>query len=464
MVNPFLNPVFTFRALKIYWFDVKKLWNISPEKLKRFQDRALRRAVKYAYTVPVYHKKYKELKIHPNDIKGIGDLHKLPMVSKNDMREVFPNGVIPKNGNKNKLWLIRSSGSTGKPFSFYRDTFGLFRDLVYSDSVHRIVDINWRKDKLTIFGPHASPDRYDYAVKHAIVDNLKFFSSPMVNVQHIAYTYKDLNEKIEKINTFKPDYIVGPPVEIQALAFLKKKGYGKDIKPRVIVTSGGMLDGYVRSYIEDAFHCRVVDMYSSVEMGVGAIECEEGNYHVLSHYLYFECLDEKGEPVSSGEPGHVVLTRFFGKGTPFIRYSGLDDIITPLYESCPCGLYSQLIKSIDGRRVSQIKTADGKYISPVVFTRGIDAAMQSLKTDKILQYQVVQEKLDKIDLLIVIDEDRRNDPPSSDILIAEIKKEYHKIFGESIQFEVKDVKKVIGGDNPNKPPPLVISKLNKDEQ
>jgi len=458
MVNPFFNPVFTFKAVKSYWFEVDRLWNISPEKLKRFQDRALRRAVKYAYSVPVYNKKYKEVNIHPNDIKGIDDLHKLPMVSKNDMRKVFPNGIIPNNVNKNKLWLISSSGSTGKPFSFYRDTFGLFLDLVYGDRCHRIVDINWRKDRLTSFGPHDTPGRYDYAIKHAIVDNLKIFSSSMVNVQHIPYSFKDIDKKIEKINSFKPDYILAPPIEIQALATLKKKGYGKDIKPRVIVTSGGMLDGYLRSYIQDAFQCRVVDMYSSVEMSTGAIECKEGNYHVLSDYIYLEVLDDKGEPVSSGEPGNVVLTRFFGKGTPFIRYTGLEDIITPLYDTCSCGMHSQLIKRIDGRQVHQIKSPDGKYITPYIFTE----PMRILKTDKLLQYQVVQEKLDKIDILIVINEDKRNEPPSVDKLIAELKKEYYKIFGKTFEFEVKEVKKVIGSNNHSKPHSPIISKLKKE--
>lgn len=458
MVNPFLNPVFTIKAFKSYLFEVDRLWNISLDKLKRYQDKALRRAVKYAYTVPIYNKKYKEANIHPNDIKGIDDLHKLPMVSKDDMREVFPNGIVPRNTNKNKLWLISSSGSTGKPFSFYRDTFGLFHDLVYTIRGHKIVDINWKKDRITSFGPHESPGRYDYAIKHAILDNFKFFSSPMFNVQHLPYIYKDLNEKFEKINRFKPDYILAPPGEVQALATLKKKGYGKDIKPKVIVTSGGMLDRYTRSYIEDAFQCKVVDMYSSVEMSVGAIECEEGNYHVFSDYLYFEFLDEKGEPVSSGEPGHAILTRFFGKGTPFIRYTGLGDIITPIYDTCPCGLHSQLIKQIDGRRVHQIKSPDGKYITPFIFTE----PMRILKTDKILQYQVVQEKLDKIDILIVINEDKRNDPPSIDKLIADLKKEYYKIFGKTFHFEVKEVKKVIGSDDNSKLSSPIISKLKKD--
>lgn len=462
MINPFFNPIFSFKAISSYITNIDRLSRISPLKLRQFQNKKLRQVVKYCYTVPLYHNKYKESNIYPDQIKGIDDLHKLPTVSKDDIRKAFPEGVIPKNTNKNQLWKIKSSGSTGKPISFYRDTFGLLEDLIFSIRAQKVVNINWRKDRITSFGPHDSPDRYDYAIKHAILDNLKFFSNSIKTYQHLSYSFDDFAEKFEKINKFKPDYILGPPSEIQALASLKKKGHGNDIKPKVIVTSGGMLNRYVKTYIEDAFGCKVVDMYSSVEMGLAAYECEQGNYHVLSDYLYLEFLDENGEQVSSGEPGHVSLTRFFGKGTPFIRYTGLDDILTPIYDTCPCGRHTQLIKSIDGRRVHQIKSPDGKYITPIVFTRGIDAAMQSLNTDKISQYQVVQEKLDKIDLLIVINEDKKSDPPSSDKIIEEIKKQYAMLFGKSFQFDVKEVKKVIGSDIPNKTPPIVISKLNNN--
>lgn len=462
MINPFINPIFSFKALTSYALNLERLWKISPGQLKRLQDKRLRQAVKYAYTVPIYHNKYKEANIHPSDIRGTEDLHKLPTVSKDDIRKAFPEGVIPKNANQDQLWKISSSGSTGKPISFYRDTFGLLEDLIFSVRGQMVVNINWRKDKLTSFGPHNSPGRYDYAIKHAIIDNIKLFSPTLKTYQHLPYSFDDFNEKFEKINKYKPDYILGPPIEINALASLKKKGLGNDIKPKVIVTSGGMLEKKVRKNIEDAFDCKVVDMYSSVEMGLAAFQCEEGNYHAFSDYIYFEFLDENKEPVESGEPGHVSLTRFFGRGTPFIRYTGLDDILTPLYETCPCGLNSQLIKSIDGRRVHQIKTPDGKYITPVYFTRGFDTAMKALKTDKIAQYQVVQEELDKINLLIVIREEKKKDPPSNDKLIAQIKKEYKKIFGKTFKFKVEVVKKIIGSDIKNKTPAVVISKVKNN--
>jgi len=463
MVNPFLNPVFAFKAIKSYTTDIDRIWHITPEKMKRFQDRAFKKAVNYAYTVPIYNKKYKECGIHPNDIKGIDDLHKLPTVSKNDIRNEFPDGVIPKNTNKDKLWRINTSGATSKPLSFYRDTFSLFKDMIYTIRSQKLVGINWRKDVMVGMGPCDSPGRYDYAVKHAIINNLKPFFPSLASSPNMTYIYKDLDEKFKKMNDYKPDYILGAPGDIHAMAALKKKGFGKDINPKVICTSGGMLDPYSKAYIADAFQCKVYDIYSSVEMAISAVQCDEGNYHVFSDYSYLEFLDENGEPVASGEPGRVALTRFFGKGTPFIRYTGVEDIVTPLYEKCPCGLHTtQLIKQINGKQSHRIHLPDGKYVTPVFFTRGVDAAMRLLKTEKVLQYQIVQQTLKKIDILIVINEDERDKPPSVDVLFKEILKEYEKIFGDMFDFKIKEVKKVLGADNKAKPPAIILSKLNKD--
>ena len=191
MKNPFLNPVFAFKSVKSYLFDVDKIWRISPQRLKRFQDKAFRRAVKFAYTVPLYNKKYKELNIHPNDIKGIEDIRKLPTVSKNDIRNAFPDGIIPKNANRDNLWSISTSGATGKPFSFYRDTFSLFTDLIYSTRTHKFAGINIKKNKIMYMGPFNSPGRYDYVVENAIIKNLKPFFHSIANFQSVPYIYKD---------------------------------------------------------------------------------------------------------------------------------------------------------------------------------------------------------------------------------------------------------------------------------
>ena len=463
MVNPFLNPIFSFKALKSYFTDIDRIWKYNPEKMKRFQDKACRKAVRYAYTVPLYHKKYKESNVHPNDIKSVGDLHKLPTVSKNDIRVEFPDGVVPKNVNQDKLWRINTSGATSKPLSFYRDTFSLFNDMMFTIRMHRFYGINWRNDVVAGMGPHDSPGRYDHAIKHGIMENLKLFFPSLNKSPHVSYIYKDLEAKFKKMAEFKPDFIIGAPADLHAMASLKKKGLGKELNPKVITTSGGMLDPYSKKYIAEAFNCKVYDVYSSVEMGISAIECDEGNYHVFSDYNYLEFLDDNDEPVASEEPGRVCLTRLFGKATPFVRYTGVEDIVTPLYEKCPCGLHTtQVIKHINGKQSHRIHLADGKYVTPVFFTRGVDAAMRTLKTEKIMQYQVVQQTLKKIDVLVVINEGERDKPPSIDVLFKEILKEYEKVFGDMFDFKIKEVKQVLGAENKRKPPAIILSKLNKE--
>ena len=88
-MNPFLNPIFFSRIVKSHFFDVNRIWHINLKQLRKYQDKALCKIVKYAYTVPVYNKKYKEHGVHPDDIKGIDDIQKLPLITKDDMKYVM---------------------------------------------------------------------------------------------------------------------------------------------------------------------------------------------------------------------------------------------------------------------------------------------------------------------------------------------------------------------------------------
>lgn len=458
MINPFLNPILLFKTGKSYLFDVNRIWKLSPEKLKKYQSKMLKKTVKYAYkNVTFYRKKCIEHGVKPKDIKSIDDIRKLPLITKDDIRKADPKEIIPKNIDVDKLWKIKTSGSTGEPFYFYKDIYGLLKDTIYGIRQFKINNIKWN-GKLTNIGSHNSPNKYDYALKHAITDNLKLFIKSGGH-QNIDYFDKDIKEKMIMINSFKPDLIFGYPEDIYALANLKKQGYGIDIKPKAIVTSGGMVDRYMKEYIETAFNCRLIDMYGSVEIGSAACQCKKGNYHIYSDFVYVEVLDKNGKQVKSGETGKIVVTRLLHGGTPFIRYTGLNDIVTPIYEKCECGLNTPILKHIEGRKASQIILPDGKYITPITFVKGIYKTMKKLNTDKIARYQIVQETKDKISILVIIDEKQRNNNPSVNVLFSEIKNQYKEIFGKDINIEVKEVKKVIDQDNPSKPAPIIISRI-----
>jgi phenylacetate-coenzyme A ligase PaaK-like adenylate-forming protein len=177
-------------------------------------------------------------------------------------------------------------------------------------------------------------------------------------------------------------------------------------------------------------------------MGTGAFQCKYGNYHVNEDSVYFEFLDENNNPVSSNEPGNVIITRIFSKGTPLIRYTGLDDIVTPMYERCRCGLKTQLIKHIEGRKASRLILPNGEYITSYALTTNLHNVMHRFKSYKILQSQIIQEEVNKIIIKVIIDEKRRYKGISINKLFNAIEEEYQKIFGPDIDINVQEVKQI----------------------
>ena len=81
-MNPLLNPIFFSRLLKSYITDPSRLKRYTNEKLVRYQLVQLKKIVNYAYKVPVYRNKYKNMGAHPRDIKSINDIKKLQLIKK----------------------------------------------------------------------------------------------------------------------------------------------------------------------------------------------------------------------------------------------------------------------------------------------------------------------------------------------------------------------------------------------
>ena len=73
----------------------KEIECASPEKIRELQDERLVKQVKHVWdNVPYYRKKMEEKGVTPDDIKGVDDLHKLPFLSKADLRDAYPYGLL----------------------------------------------------------------------------------------------------------------------------------------------------------------------------------------------------------------------------------------------------------------------------------------------------------------------------------------------------------------------------------
>ena len=92
----------------------KEIECASPEKLREIQDERLVKQVKHVWdNVPYYRKKMEEKGVTPDDIKGVDDLHKLPFLSKADLRDAYPYGLLAA-PLKDCVRIQSTSGTTGR--------------------------------------------------------------------------------------------------------------------------------------------------------------------------------------------------------------------------------------------------------------------------------------------------------------------------------------------------------------
>ena len=156
-MKSFHNPIFLSWILKTYLSEINRLKKFDEEKLKKYQVKQLKNIVKYANTVPLYHDKFKKAGINPDEIKGIEDIRKLPIISKEDIKNYYPDGIISSRITKDKLISISTSGTTGKSLTIFSDMYEVIRWFFVYIRILREYGINWRKDRLTIIGdlaPH----------------------------------------------------------------------------------------------------------------------------------------------------------------------------------------------------------------------------------------------------------------------------------------------------------------------
>lgn len=441
------------KLIKGYLFDVDLLWQ-SREKIKRLQDKRVKKIIRYAYTVPLYHRKYKQADVQPDDVKGVQDLKKLPVITKDDIRNSFPDGIIPVNYNEAKAEKLSTSGSTGKPITIYVDHSSILQSIIAYVRILKAYGERWDKTRITII----ADTTYGSAGYITFASPLPSFLMKILstdNIQILDIT-ENPKEMALKINDFKPDFLNGYPGILHALATLKtEENIGVDITPRYVSSSGAVLDPYTRRYLADAFEAFVFDVYESTEGGPMAFECQEGCYHVHSDMVHLEALDDDLEHVSSDEVGRAVVTRLYGRGTPIIRYIGMGDLIRWSDETCCCGINTECIGSIEGRRVDAIVTADGRIIPPLSITGIPNEVMSEENCYCIKQFQIVQKNREKISMLIV---------PKKGVKRDKIKRVYHKIkkhlqekLGREMVVEIEEVDEIpsYGGVLP----PLVVSKV-----
>lgn len=449
------NPFLFYKIIKHYLSDINRFQTYDFEKIKKFRNKLFQNLVKYAYSVPLYKKKYSDAGISFKKIKSLEDIEKLPIITREDLMNNYPSGVIPYKKEKKSI-IINTSGSSRNPLLYYTDQLTLMKTLIIYLRELREYDFEWRKSKMSVianFYSGTGPTRY---FNTGAFTTLKPFFS-FENFQ-LLNADDDLKEMIDYLDEFQPEFLAGFPGPLRHMALLKNQGYGKNLNPKCIISSGGIIDKYDKIEIEQAFGIKVFDFYGSTEAGPISFECNLGSFHINSDYIYLETVDENGKILKEGKPGILSLTRLYGRGTPIIRYTGMEDFITLKKGFCKCGLPTELIEKVHGRIKESIVLPSGKIIFAHDLKMLTGEVMYKLKTDKIYMIQTVQESLKKVEVLVIIDDTKRKIGVSVKKLLDELKVGYEKLFEGEVQ--VKEVKELKSEQANHESKPGVLSEID----
>ena len=375
-----------FPRLLYYLANSMRRLSWDGDKLRKYQEKRLRSVVQYAYKyVPFYHKKFKELKICPADIKTREDLTKLPIVGKDELRNGNSAELISTGFDIKNLKAIRTSGSTGQPLRIY---------------INRVED-DWRKAiymRANISCGQKPRDRWVViTAPHHFFDTTNIQRRLGIYAQTCVSVFSSLSEQINLVSEAKPDVLDGYSGSLLLFAKEVERRGLKTIRPRIIFGTADLIDNTSRRFMEEAFEAPYYDQFGCGELDRTAWQCpEKKEYHMDEDSVITEFVDRNGEQVSSGERGEVVYTSLFSYAQPLIRYA-VGDVGVPIDGECPCGRNLPLMKVVEGRSDSFLVLPDGRVLSPMTFW----TIMRLFKyTDHIDKFRVVQKELGLIEICV----------------------------------------------------------------
>ena len=371
-----------------YQFLMKNQWS-SYAELKENQNKELKQLVSFVYeNVPYYRNLFKNLNLFPNDIRTLEDLEKLPVLTKDIIKQHWED-FKPANLSSMQYDNDSTGGSTGTPFQYRlskQDRF-LGGALLYRGWGYGGYQLG---DRMVILaGSSLDVGKKSYLEKkaHEITRNIRKLSSYDMGE-------KEMMDYAEILNTFKPRFIRGYASSIYFYAKWLEKNDISVSFPDAVFTTAEKLFPDMRKTIGRVFDCDVFDGYGLNDGGVGAHECpEHTGLHIDTERSIMEVVDSSGFQIDEGQ-GQILATSLHNYATPFLRYATGDEGFI-LSDSCSCGRGHRLLKEVLGRQHTMLITPEGKHIHGTVFSWVMD------DVSHVKEFQVVQKSIEDIQINIV---------------------------------------------------------------
>ena len=351
------------------WFSLSLQLNRFPIKRAQQTLKEIQEIPAAEYSSFVEHKKEEIVHYHLNNNsfykkffgnKSFRKWEDVPVMKKEDLQrpleERLSIGFNPK-----KVYVSKTSGSSGNPFIFAKDRF--CHALSWAEFIDRYKWYGINLDKSIQARFYGIPlDRFGY-FKERIKDRFGFrYRFPIFNLNETK-----MEEFLNDFRNKKFDYINGYTSSIVLFAkFLQKKNIMlKELSPnlKICIVTSEMLFEKDKNLMEKQFGVPVVNEYGASELGLLAFENPQKEWVFNSETMYVEILDEQDEILLAGQEGRIVVTSLYNKAHPFIRYD-IGDTGTLDASSSP---KKPVLKQLLGRTNDVAVLPSGKVVPGLTF-------------------------------------------------------------------------------------------------
>ena len=309
----------------------KEIETMPVEELKKLQSEKLVKQVKHVYeNVPYYRAMMDEKGIKPEDIHGTQDLHKLPFLTKADLRDAYPYGLLAK-PLKDCVRIQSTSGTTGRRVvAFYTQ-----KDIdLWEDCCARAI----------VAAGGTNEDVCQVAYGYGLFTGGPGLNggSHKVGCLTLPMSSGNTDRQIQFMTDLGATILCCTPSYAAYIGeTLAEKGY----KPEDIPLKAGIFGAEpwteeMRQGIQNVLGIKAYDIYGLTETtGPGvSFECsEQTGMHINEDHFLAEIIDpDTGEVLPEGSKGELVFTSLDKEAFPLLRYR-TRDICVLTRKPCSCG-------------------------------------------------------------------------------------------------------------------------------
>jgi phenylacetate-CoA ligase len=356
-------------------------------RLEELRDKKLVRLVEQAYArSPHYRRLMDERGVRPADVRGLADLARLPILTKDDVRQ---HAAALRLAGDFPVEMGATGGTTGIPIRIARDRAGS----VWQRGCY------WRgfgwgglrlgEPFVQLFGGTLG------VARRRRLDRVKSFFSGRTFLPAFELGPDNARRYLDEIRASGARFLVGYTSAVYLLACHAERSGVRVKLDAVFPTAELLLDSW-RETIARAFGAKVLPYYGCGEiqsLGYACPEAEVPVYHTCDEHSVIEVEQPDGGVALAGE-GPFLVTDLDNLATPMIRYRNGDaGVLAP--QGCRCGRTLGRITRLDGRVNDVLYRTSGDAVSGAIGPHAFKMV------DGVEQFQIVQKRIGQITIHIV---------------------------------------------------------------